>query len=358
VEGRPTTGLAVRPLPDGSIELNGPSWQADDGMARSERTARWGWLVLLSASCSANRSAKADASALSSATSPGKSQPGLARNVCPPQLTAARQGGSDADRYVVPSEAERAVLRQAISKLLAGGVGARAEASRIAAPIDFEIADVPDFGDTVLLRERASRRRGGGAYLFRTGTGAAAHPIVQAPHTFFDEGTLPLACELFERSGAQALFIETAHRYNAAGDDDAGRHPADVAHAADSFFHAATTAVLDAQPSATVVQLHGFARRADGMRAVVSNGTRASDEPLVDRVAAALGSVVGSGIKTYPRDTKELGATQNVQGIAVRRAGGHFVHIELDATLRKDLADDAQLRSRAFGALAVALSTK
>jgi hypothetical protein len=75
----------------------------------------------------------------------------------------------------------------------------------------------------------------------------------------------------------------------------------------------------------------------------------------VSRVTAALGAVV-PGVKAYPADSGELGATTNVQGQFVRRAGGRFLHVELEATLRTRLLADSRLRASAFSALAGALA--
>ncbi len=37
--------------------------------------------------------------------------------------------------------------------------------------------------------------------------------IVEAPHTFFDRGTLPVALAIFEAQRARALILNTSHRY-------------------------------------------------------------------------------------------------------------------------------------------------
>jgi hypothetical protein len=57
----------------------------------------------------------------------------------------------------------------------------------------------------------------------------------------------------------------------------------------------------------------------------------------------------------YPEDTSELGATTNVQGLAVRRAGGRFLHIEMDEEMRRRLLGDADLRARALDAIGAAI---
>jgi hypothetical protein len=196
------------------------------------------------------------------------------------------------------------------------------------------------------LVEAAGKKRGGGAYLVREAASSGLE--VQAPHTFFDEGTLPLACELFERSRARALFIETAHRYKAAGASDAGDFPADLAHAEDSLFQAATAGVLSGEPK-TLVQLHGFGPRESGSNVVLSNGTT-EPSTLVNHAQQALGAVV-EDVWRYPQEARELGATTNVQGELARRQGGRFLHVEISAPLRVKLLQDASLRAHFLDAL-------
>jgi hypothetical protein len=274
--------------------------------------------------------------------------------LCPAALLAARRGGTDADRFVPPNDEERAAMSDLVAQLVAGGSAQRPVTGSLAVAAGYEIVDVADLPDTMLVREVESRRRGGGAYLFRLG--AASHVVVQAPHTFFDEGTLPIACELFGRAGAIALFIDTAHRYKAAEADDQAEFPADVAHSPRSQFQAATTGLLTALPHATVVQLHGFAQRESRASAVLSSGVARGGDPLVQRAAAMIARVVGEGVLRFPEDTDDLGATKNVQGHAVRAAGGRFLHVEMSAELRSSLLADPLLRDRLMGALAQSLS--
>jgi hypothetical protein len=269
---------------------------------------------------------------------------------CPAAIVAARRGGRDADRYAVPTPEEASALSRAVAQLLENGATARAAAAASANAAGYELVDVAELPGTVLLRELETRMRGGGAYLLRLQT--SSRTVVQAPHTFFDEGTLPLACELFQRSSALGLFVDTAHRYLAADVDEQGEHPADVAHAAASLFQAATAGLLQVARAATVVQLHGFATRASGRSVVLSAGVPQANEALTTQAAKLLTRVLGAGVARFPDDTRELGALKNVQGIATRAAGGRFLHVELDARLRKLLLADAALRARFLEALA------
>ncbi|MGZ3422917.1 MAG: hypothetical protein ACXVEF_16660 [Polyangiales bacterium] len=271
---------------------------------------------------------------------------------CQGALLATREGGSDPGRYVEPSEAERDALRDAIATLTATDPKVATLSHSIAAAqpsltaAGFEAISI-EGTSTVLVRE-AGRRRGGGAYLVRPA--GASNVAVQAPHTFFDEGTLPLACELFERAQALALFIDTAHRYKAA--EDAG---ADVAHVRDSFFQSATRGLLMARPRGIVVQLHGFAERKGGAAIVLSGGVKTMGVPIVSRVHTALLSVVPGGVARFPEESSELGATTNVQGDIVREAGGQFLHVEIAAPLRRDLLSNPTLRASVLTSLANAL---
>ncbi len=260
---------------------------------------------------------------------------------CPPLLEETRQGGTRLGAYVEPSDDDRRAARAAAPKLLANG-GADL------ASFGFEEVPLEAWPGAALLREKPDRRRGGGAYVFRRGSTSTV--VVMAPHTFFDEGTLPLACELFQRTHARALFVNTTHRYKSSPAGPDGKHPSDVAHAPTSIFQAMAEGVVEAIPHVTVVQLHGFANHEVAAKAVVSSGEKRVT-PLVARAAAALAAATGGAIAKYPDDTNELGATTNVQGAVVRRAGGRFLHVEMEDGLRRDLLADAALRAKVLNAL-------
>jgi hypothetical protein len=299
--------------------------------------------------CSCTR--KSDVKTMSSATPLEITDASLR---CPVALVNARQGGTDPTRYVVPTADERRVLREAIARYLRDGDNARESVALALSKIGFEVIDVAEMHGAVLLREREGEKRGGGAYVLRPAS--TSRVFVEAPHTFFDEGTFPLACELFRRANAHALFIETAHRYKSAPPNVDGSYPADVAHAEDSLFQAATEGVLDAMTNAKVVQLHGFVPRESFGSVVLSSGDKVEGQRLVlhakDRLDAVLGS---AAVRRFPEDASELGATTNVQGVVVRKAGGEFLHVEIEARLRRDLLKNPQLRANVIDAIATAL---
>lgn len=206
-------------------------------------------------------------------------------------------------------------------------------------------------GDLWLLAERPEAKRGAGAIVIREG--AAAPVLVQAPHTFFDVGTLPVALDAFDAGRCRALSINTVHRYAAGrgdenGDDEGGDAISDVAHTTASFFLAGHRALLAAQPGAWTVQLHGFGDdRAPGVSAILSASvTNAS----IVEVTARARSVLGDDVRRYPDDIRVLGALRNVEASACRDAGAPFLHVEMSRTLRDKLGDDAELRRRAAAA--------
>jgi hypothetical protein len=229
----------------------------------------------------------------------------------------------------------------------------RSDAEARARAVGYRLEDVPEVPGAVLLRELPTQRRGGGAYLVRLGT--ASRLVVQAPHTFFDEGTLPLACELFQRASAAALFIDTAHRYKAAQADERGEYPADVAHARDSLFQAATVGAISRIVGLTAVQLHGFAPRESGAAVVLSSGSTEPGAPLAKSVRERLLPLVPGPVLRFPDESQELGATSNVQGAIIRAAGGRFLHVEMSAGLRQSLLGDASFRVRYLDAIARSL---
>ncbi|WP_437949337.1 hypothetical protein WME98_00045 [Sorangium sp. So ce296] len=136
------------------------------------------------------------------------------------QIAPLRKGG----RHLIaepPNDVEEAAY---IMWIAAAGVAAQNRQPPPAAPPGFALRAVPG-RDLWVLSENDSRHRGAAAVVLRTG--AAAPLIVEAPHTFFDQGTLPIALAIFEAQRARALIVNTSHRYgggpkpsNAVGDDE------------------------------------------------------------------------------------------------------------------------------------------
>jgi hypothetical protein len=323
----------------------------------------------LAAACARTQGSERGLSSMGVSDDRPGSDGGVERNVplalepCPLALVEARRGGRDAGRWIAPTEEEKLAIESSVRRLASATVlgwgDAVATSSRELAGAGYEIVEIAELPGTVLLRESPARRRGGGAFLLRPSVfdpraGQGVDVLVQAPHTFFDVGTLDLACALAGRAHARGLFIDTAHRYLAAPRALDGSFPADVAHEDNSLFQAATAGMVEAHDALRVVQLHGFAPRDNDAAVILSDGGVAAS-PLVLRVRARLGAVIGAPVLAYPDDTTALGATRNVQGILTRAAGREFLHVELGAELRRELLSSRELRARFLGALALTL---
>jgi hypothetical protein len=195
-------------------------------------------------------------------------------------------------------------------------------------------------GPLWVLHEPDGLRAGRGLFAFRP---VASKLCIMAPHSFYDEGTGDIGQALFAKLEARCFFVNTVHRYSPA--DGGGEHPADVAHAPLTLFHAASQGLLEVAPF-TIVQVHGFGSGQDlpaEVRAVVSDGgrSRAADAPAV-RLRRALARRLGAGnVRLYGDDADVLGATTNIQGQAARRLGAIFLHIEMSAPTRRAFVADA-----------------
>ena len=253
-----------------------------------------------------------------------------------------------------------------------------------AAPRGFAITVAP--GEGVWLLSEGRRRRGAGALALRVGP--ATPLIVEAPHTFYDQGTLPIAISVFTAQRARALLINTAHRYagrprpddgdeeaegvggagGAEGDGGAGGEggagceggaggagggrgksgvlPAqDVAHAERSFFLAAHRGLLDAHPGAPTAQFHGFQdKSAPGVAVIVSAVGPGADLPTL--LAALRQALPDDTIHGYPSEIRKLGGESNAQARGSLGAGAPFYHVEISRTLRDRLVEGAALRRR------------
>ncbi len=271
------------------------------------------------------------------------------------QFAVLRKGGKNTVRFVAPSDAELTMFRE---WMRGAGEGARAGKNPVdKAPGGFVAQAAGDRG-VWLVSERPDARRGAGAFALRIGD--AVPLIVEAPHTFFDEGTLPIAMEVFDGHKARALLINTVHRNNAkrkgAHGEEAstkegeGGSESDMAHASKTFYLGAHEALTLANPDAIAIQIHGFDdASAPGVHVILSAAkTGTNIKPIAD----SLGKVLEpERVKMYPEQIRTLGGTTNVQAKASGRMSRRFVHMELSGTLRHQLVADASLRGRFVEAL-------
>ncbi|WP_438013697.1 hypothetical protein WMF18_22480 [Sorangium sp. So ce315] len=327
------------------------------------------------------------------------------------QIAPLRKGG----RHLIaepPDDAEDAAY---VAWVTAAGLAAQNQQPPPTPPPGFALRAVPG-RDLWVLSEEAKdkeRRRGAAAVVLRTG--AAASLIVEAPHTFFDRGTLPIALAVFEAQRARALVVNTSHRYggrpkpgDAVGEDEGaeegggeggegaggeaadrettgGGGPgaggrghggsggargesraararlaaslafADVAHAERSFFLSAHRALLQRFPGIPAVQLHGFQDGSAPDAAAIASAVGPGAD--LERLLAPLRAVVSDGkVLAYPADIDKLGGATNVQARWSRQMGAPFYHVELSRTLRDKLIKDTEFRRRfaaAFAGIAV-----
>lgn len=193
-----------------------------------------------------------------------------------------------------------------------------------------------------VLYEGGENWRGTGTYIFRAKRGRPL--IVQTPHTWHDRQTGEIGMALFERGVGHALFFNTIHRYGATPEERSrdASHPADVAHATDAYYYAITRTYLEQHPDAAIVQLHGFASESlakKGIDVVLSDGTDEPGAHLEDWHRAFADTFGEDRVASYPDDTGRYGATGNTIGRLIRLSQrGTFVHVELSADLRSELA--------------------
>ena len=273
---------------------------------------------------------------------------GSGRGAIEALLKEARRGGGREVAFVVPGEDEvkrHAALVAALAKRVMGAQAPAAEvlAREVALGNGIEVRAVAGREDLLAIVEAPDRRRGAGAILLRVG---AARPVlVEAPHTFYDGGTLPIAIAAFEGLRARALLINTVHRYASIGhkapaDEEMGGSDSDVAHAPSSHFLGAHEALLEVDPQLLTVQLHGFKdASAPGVDMVVSaSRTKLKIGPVAEVLRTHLAPAV---VRAFPDDIDRLGGTTNAQAAVSRRRGAPFLHVEISRALRDRLEKEA-----------------
>ncbi len=256
-----------------------------------------------------------------------------------------------------PSMQEAAAIGELVEALIraapAGRVTAEAAAEAAGVGMAFRRWSV-DGQELLVLQE--TERRGAGAWLARVG--AAPGPLaVQAPHPYYDTDTGRIGLAMWLESGgleggvAGGLFAtSTLQRYTDASGERVRRDnsPADPCHNPAHLLHLGTLAAAAALPELRVVQLHGFGGDdvPEGTAAVVSGGRKDSATAWAAAAAGRLDVMLGGGVvRLYPDQASVLGATTNVQGIALRQRGGdRFLHIEMSKALRERLRAEAELR--------------
>ncbi len=248
--------------------------------------------------------------------------------------------GRYSEGYDVPTSTEASAMASAYKALARGEIS---KAASLAKPYRY---DVVRFSDTATGRRfniLQERRLADGGYarawgLYVRNAGSTSALTVEVTHPVFDVHSADVGVAEFLRASAADLFVSGAHRY--ANSDGS----ADPAHRADSVFEAVHRSVL--APGDRILQPHGFADDPLYGDLVVSAGT-STVSPLVARVASAL-QVSSFAVCVYDGDhCTGLGGTTNVQGASTRRAGAHFVHMEMSRSVR----DSTDARARVVTAI-------
>ena len=268
----------------------------------------------------------------------------------------ARRGGASV-RYATPEPAELESFRVWFRGLISASESNAPPPAALVQAFELDASAAPLW----LAGEQAGARRGAGVFVLRAGT--ATPWLIEAPHTFFDVGTLEIAETCFEVLGARALLVNTVRRTSSADEDmdpseraetaRAAGADSDLAHAPQSFFATAHSALLSSTSGYATLQLHGFRDElVPGVAAIVSAaGTNAN----VDVVARQLRALLGDdAVRLYPKEVKQLGGTRNVQARLSQASGAPFIHLELSKTLRDRLKTDPPYRYTFAGALKTA----
>jgi hypothetical protein len=243
---------------------------------------------------------------------------------------------ADSGRVLMDAVDDRAAhVRSAVLRILRGEVNAARSELRAAA---FALEEVDD--DLVLVRE-VGTGRSGCAFLVRVHGAQAPALCLQTSHGFDEDGTLPIAVEVFARSGARALFV-----------GDHGASALDVEHSAASVLRAATEAFTHAS-RCTMVQIHGFRRRRAAAVVVSGSEPGAAFPPVVLRTVRALRAALGDATDTLVVQGEPLEA--HAPGV-VSRLGGTFVLVEIGASLLRGAVESALLRELVASALASGLT--
>ncbi len=279
--------------------------------------------------------------------------PGITAADLRSQLLALPVPGVGAPEYfVAPSANECGLFRLAVKAAWGGdALGARGYAALVGYDL-IELALQP-IGETILiLKERAEpgdvSYRGLGFYVFRPS--AKRRLILEVPHPRNDLFTRNEGIAGFINLDCAGLLMAGLHRNNSSTPSpctDGTFFVSDAAHWDGHFFQAAHEALVQKEPQAISVQLHGYAN--PGTEDVIlSEGFAAVPAPgsFVRRLEWHLEQDWGLQADIYPTETNRLGGTWNTQGRysngeqqtpcsqAATQSTGTFIHVEQTYTMR------------------------
>lgn len=253
----------------------------------------------------------------------------------------------EARGFHVPDAAEARAAQAMFGAALAGMRLAQSPNSLDASRFGLVTARV-EAPDGLALVEPQDDCGGRGAYLLRQGGDVFPVALV-APHRGADRHTGTIVQLLMaEHSFGAAAWNSAARRPSAAC-----AHAGDVAREATHYITAFSLAFAQQYPQGRIIQLHGFdgknyqdndAGRAD---LILSDGSRRPPEGLRLMAACLTRAFPDRPVRVYGIDSDILGATENRQGRALRRAGfAGFTHVEMSPGMRALLVGDGSARAR------------
>jgi hypothetical protein len=278
---------------------------------------------------------------------------------------------SNTDRYQVPKPSSLDALEASIDSLLAGDA---AGAIKSADEATYTLCGGAGAEAGLALWKPASAGTGGAVFAWRV----AARPIVfEAPHPFFDVGTLAESVVLFERLRARALIASGTHRCASTklsgcdgttfacstSSDEVPYRESDMAHGERTFFQTAHVALVRRYPDHLAVSVHGMSSAGVS----ISDGTRlptSATSPVARLDAALRAAFPGERITSCNRfpgapavENRLCGGT-NAQGrylngssdpckTAASASTSRFIHMEQSQAVRAE----AEKVARAFDTL-------
>jgi hypothetical protein len=237
--------------------------------------------------------------------------------------------------YRPPTPEERDAVVGAVASLVASGADAAGPAQHTLEEAGFTVGvSSTEAGQEYLVaRSDPAAERSWGVIALPLGT--MPRLLVEVPHAGADYETEEVGLAVLAEVPDAVYLQAGAHRR-------AADERADVAHAADSLFHALAVD-MSTRLRLPQLQLHGFGERDDLDADVVLGGGPEDPAPSVRALADRIEAAGLSVCRAWAGRCSELEGRTNVQGIAAARAGLPFAHVEMSAELRSHPEKAAQV---------------
>jgi hypothetical protein len=228
--------------------------------------------------------------------------------------------------YRPPTPEERDAVVGAVASLVAAGSDAAGTAQHTleAAGFTVGVSSTETGQEYLVARSDPAAERSWGVIALPLGT--TPRLLVEVPHAGADYETEEVGLAVLAEVPDAVYLQAGAHRR-------AADERADVAHAADSLFHALAVD-LSTRLRLPQLQLHGFGERDDFDADVVLGGGPEDPAPSVRALADRIEAAGLSVCRAWAGRCSELEGRKNVQGRAAARAGLPFAHVELSASVR------------------------